>query len=330
VVGIFRQKTPVNSLLLLVYALVLKFPVLLRPRPPLQQQEDHYLYGLLMRFLLPLQLPPSIYTFIAFLIVFFQATLLNRIFSELKMLPKPNFLPGMVFILLTTLFSEWNYFSAPLLANGLLIFMFYRIVNLYNTASPLGGVFNIGVMMGLVSLLYQPAILFVILIPFSLFIMRPFRVREWLISFLGLTTPYYFLALEPLFTNRWSWKYLIPFITIDFPAMPAYVFITVSIMFMVIPFIVGGYYVQSNLNKMLIQARKGWSVLLLFLIVSSLIILVNGGGNYVNWVFCVMPLAAFHAAAYYYPDKPRFPVIMHWIIFAYALYLAYWATGYFR
>lgn len=326
-VGIFKQKSPVNSLLLLVYALVLKFPILLKPAGPLRQQEDHYLYVLLMRFLLPLEIPLLLYTIISFFILVFQASLLNRIFSELKMLPKPNFLPGMAFLLLTSLFSEWNYFSAPLLINGLLIYTFYRIVNLYNTANPLGGVFTIGLMVGLVSLLYQPAILFVIMIPFSLFIMRPFRIREWLISFLGLTTPYYFLALEPVFTNRWNWKYLMPHITIDFPAMPSSIFTTLSIILLVLPFIIGGYYVQNNLNKMLIQTRKGWSVLLLFLIVASLIILVNGGVNYVNWIFCIMPLSAFHAAAYYYPDKARFPSILHWVIFGYTIYLAYWATS---
>jgi hypothetical protein len=201
--------------------------------------------------------------------------------------------------------------------------MFYRMINLYNTARPLGVIFNIGVMMGIVTLLYEPAIIYVLMIPFTLFIMRPFRIREWLTGFLGLTTPYYFLALEPLVTNHWSWKHLVPSIRFDFPAMPSSVFITMSIILLVAPFIFGGYYVQTNLNKMLIQIRKGWSLLLLFLIISVMIILVNGGINYVNWVFGLMPLAAFHAAAYYYPEKRIFPLVLHWITFAYAVYLCY-------
>jgi hypothetical protein len=93
----------------------------------------------------------------------------------------------------------------------------------------------------------------------------------------------------------------------------------------VVPFIVGGYFVQANLNKMLIQIRKGWSLLLLFLIMSIFIILVNGGVNYVNWLFGLMPLAAFHAAAYYYPERKRtFTQLLHWITFAYAIYIGYW------
>ncbi|MEO8583454.1 MAG: hypothetical protein ABI415_06645, partial [Flavitalea sp.] len=123
---------------------------------------------------------------------------------------------------------------------------------------------------------------------------------------------------------QWSWSHLVPYITLDFPAMPSSVLITISIILIVLPFIIGGYFVQVNMNKMLIQIRKGWSLLLLLLILSMFIILVNGGINYVNWIFVVMPIAAFHAAAYYYPHKALFSNILHWLIFGYAIYLTYW------
>lgn len=322
-VGIFKQKNPGNSLLLLVYGLILKFGILLRPSQPLRQDGDHYLYTLLLRFLDPLHLPSFVYGITAFLLLFIQATLLNRITIDQKILPRPNYLPGMSYMLITSLFVEWNHFSAPLLVNTLIILMFYRMVNLYNTGKPLAGIFNIGVLTGIVTLLYQPAVVFVLMIPFTLFIMRPFRVREWLIGFLGLTVPYYFLALEPLITNHWNWKHLLPYVTLDFPAMPASIFITISIILIVIPFIIGGFFVQANLNKMLIQIRKAWSLLLLFLIISLFIILVNGGINYVNWAFGILPLASFHAAAYYYPEKRIFPNLLHWLTFGYAIFICY-------
>jgi len=327
VVGIFRQKNPGNNLLLLVYGLVLKFGILLKPSPPLKHVEDHYLYSLLLRFLDPLHLPDFFYGIVAFLLIFVQSSLINRVFIDQKMLPKPNYLPGMAYMLLSSLFIEWNHFSAPLIINTFLILMFYRMINLYNTSKPLSSIYNIGVMMGLVTLLYQPAFVYVLMIPFTLYIMRPFRVREWLTGFLGLTTPYYFLALEPLFTNKWSWNHLVPSFAIDFPAMPSSIYITTSIILLVAPFIAGGYFVQTNLNKMLIQIRKGWSLLLLFVIMSMFIILVNGGINYVNWIFGLMPLAAFHAATYYYPNKRMLPLLIHWIIFGYAIYLGYWPGG---
>jgi hypothetical protein len=243
------------------------------------------------------------------------------------MLPKPNFLPAMAYLLLTSLFPEWNYFSAPLLINLLLIWVFYRMTDLYGTQNPVASILNIGLIMGVVTLLYQPAIIFVILLLLALFIMRPFRIQEWLIGLLGITAPYYFLLLVLYLGDEWKWQKLVPTISFRLPAMPSTLATTFAIALLVVPFVIGGIYVQNNLSKMLIQGRKNWSLLLLFLIMSLLIIVVNGGeNNYVNWALSVMPLAAFHAAAYYYPQKKLLPVIMHWVIFVFALYVNYFQS----
>jgi hypothetical protein len=109
--------------------------------------------------------------------------------------------------------------------------------------------------------------------------------------------------------------------------MPTSGMLTISITLLIVPFIIGGFYVQNNLTKMLIQVRKSWSLLLVFLIVSMLIIMANGGNNYVNWLLCAVPLTAFHAAAYFYPQGKIFPQVLHWTIFAYAIYVGYWTQA---
>lgn len=323
-VGIFRQKNPGNTLVLLAYGLILKFGIFFKSAGPLLLDEDHYLYRLLLKLLGLLHIPGFLYGVLAFLVIYLQASLLNRICIDQKMMAKPNYLPGMAYMLLSSLFVEWNYFSAPLLVNTLLILIFSMMVDLYNSSKALSKIFNIGLLMGLVTLIYQPAIVFVLIIPFALFIMRPFRIREWLTGLLGLTVPYYFLAMEPLFTNNWNWLHLLPSLNFDFPAMPSSIFVTISVILLVVPFVIGGYYVQANLNKMLIQIRKAWSLLLLLLIISLFIVLVNGGVDYVNWSFGLFSLAAFHGAAYYYPERRIFPLIIHWIIFVYAIYVVHW------
>jgi hypothetical protein len=61
---------------------------------------------------------------------------------------------------------------------------------------------------------------------------------------------------------------------------------------------------------------------------SVFIILVNGGVNYVNWMFGLLPLAAFHSAAYFYPGRKKLiPLIIHWITFGYAIYMCYWVLA---
>lgn len=322
-IGIFKQKNPGNTLILLVYALFLKFPMFLRPVEPLQQPGDHYLYIQLVRFLQAVHLPPVLYSLLAFLLLFGQALLFNRICNAQKMIARTTYLPAMAFILVTSLFIEWNQFSAPMIINAFLIWIFYRMMLLYNIPKAGNIIFNIGLLLGIVTMLYHPAIVFILLVVFTLFIMRPFHIQEWVIALLGITTPYYFLALILYFTDQWSWSNIIPTITLNLPRMPTSVFTTISIVLLVIPFIVGGVFVQNNLNKMLIQVRKGWSLLLLFLMISLSVILIDGDTNYVNWILCAVPISAFHAAAYFYPLNRTFPLVLHWITFAYAFYINY-------
>jgi hypothetical protein len=324
VIGIFKQKNPGNALLLLVYALVLKFSIFLHPVAPALHPEDNYLFRLILHFLDTLfHQAPLAYAILTFLILFSQATLFNRICNHQKLLPKANFLPGMSYILITSLLPDWNHFSAPLLINSIMIWVMYRMVDLYNSQRPGASIFNIGVWTGVVSLLYIPAMAFLLLVLFALLTMRPFRIREWLTGLLGFTCPYYFLFLVLFLSGYWSWKNMLPHIVLTLPGMPASIWITLGIFLLVVPFMIGGYFVQNNLNKVLIQIRKTWSLLLLYLLVAVMIILINRANSYENWIVAAVPFAAFHAAAYYYPTRKVLPLLLHWLTFAYIIAVNY-------
>ena len=184
-------------------------------------------------------------------------------------------------------------------------------------------IFNIGLYLGIATLLYIPAIAFLILLFFALLIMRPFRIREWSVGFVGFTSPYYFLILILYFTHELRWKNLIPHIQFTFPAIPGSIWIVAAFSLLVIPFIIGGIYVQNNLNKMLIHVRKSWSLLLVFLIAAILVIIINKAGSYENWIVSAMPFAVFHSAAYYYPQNKFFVEVLHWVSFSVAVGINY-------
>ncbi|HLK29894.1 MAG TPA: DUF6427 family protein [Puia sp.] len=323
-IGLFKQKTAGNALVLLVYALVLKFSIFIHPVIPSLHKEDNYLYRIILNVLGSFfNATPVLYSVLTFLLLFTQATLFNRICNYQKLFPKANFLPGMSYILVTSLLPSWNYFSAPLLLNSVMIWVFYKMTSLYNNNKPDGAIFNIGVMTGIVTLLYLPAMAFILLVFFALLTMRPFRIREWFMGLLGFTTPYYFLFIVLYLTNQWSWKNVVPEILFRLPGIPSSIWITCGIVLLVVPFMIGGYFVQANLNKMLIQVRKIWSLLLLFLIVGVIIILINHVNFYENWIVTAVPFAAFHAAAYYYSNDKILPQVMHWLTFAFILWMNY-------
>jgi hypothetical protein len=56
---------------------------------------------------------------------------------------------------------------------------------------------------------------------------------------------------------------------------------------------------------------------------AMLIIMADGGSNYVSWMLCSIPITAFHAAAYFYISSTRLAMIIHWILFGFAMYLNY-------
>ena len=323
-IGIFRQKTPANAVLLLIYALVLKFPLFLHPVAPALHPEDNYLYRLILHGLdAAFQHIPIFYAILGFLLLISQAFLFNRISNHYKVLPRPNYLPGMSYILITSLLPDWGHFSAPLLINTIMIWVWYRMMELYNSQRPGTAIFNIGVWTGIVSLLYIPAIAFLLLVLSGLLTMRPFRIREWFVGVLGFTFPYYFLFLFLYLSGHWKWSDIVPSIVFTVPALPSSIWITLGIVWLVIPFIIGGWFVQHNLSKVLIQIRKSWNLLLLYLMVAVVIILINRVNSYENWVIMAVPFAAFHAAAYYYPTKTLGPNILHWLIVAYILAMNY-------
>jgi len=326
-IGIFRQKNPANALILLFYALLLKFPLFTHPVVPVLHPEDNYLYRVILRGLdSAIHNVPILYSLLTFLLLYFQAILLNRISNHHKVLPKPNFLPGMSYILITSLLPDFGHFSAPLLINMVMVWVWYRMMELYNSHRPGTAIFTIGVWTGIVSLLYIPAVAFLLLMLTALLTMRPFRIREWFVGLLGFTFPYYFLFLLLYLTGSWKWADIVPSVKFAVPAFPATIWLTLGIVWLVLPFIVGGYFVQKNLSKFLIQIRKSWSLLLLFLMVAIVIILISQVTSYENWVIMAVPLACFHAAAYYFPSKTLGPNILHWIIVAYILAMNYFIS----
>ena len=326
VVGTFKQKNPGNAIILLIYSLILKFPIFLYPVPPVMQEGDNYIYKGILDFLSPIAgSAPVVFSFFAFILIFAQATLLNRICNSIKLFPRPNYLVAMSYILVTTLMIEWSYFSAPLLVNTIMIWVWYRMIGLYNSATPKTSVYNVAVLIGVLPLMYSPAIAFVLLLVLALLVTRPFRITEWMVALLGLVTPYYFLIGYLYLTDQWALSKVIPSISFYLPRLPASLWITGGIICLVVPFLFGGYFVQHNLNKMLIHVRKSWSLLLVYLMSSLLIILILRGKNYLHWMLIAVPICTFHAAAYYYFAKRNIALLLHWAIFIYAIVLNYYS-----
>lgn len=327
--GIFRQKNPANIFLLLVFGVLIKLPVFLHPHIPDVKPADGILFKAILDFLKPYgSNTPVIYPLLAFAVIYLQAVLLTAFINNQRMMSRPNYFPGMAYMLITSLFPEWNYFSAPLLVNFILVLVLSRLFKIYNQPSALGSVFNIGLALGIASFLFFPSITFIIWILLALAVMRPFRLNEWIVCILGVTTPFYFYAVYLFVSNQWSWTALWPYFTIKLPAIKQSVWLAGSVFLLAVPFLAGGYYVQESLRRMLIQVRKGWSLMLLYLLGAIFIPFVNSADTFENWIMAAIPLAAFHACTYLYATYRILPLILFWLTVAFILgYQYYYSVG---
>lgn len=327
-IGIFKQKTPANILILLVFGILIKFPMFRHYYIPISEVSDGPLFIRILEWLQPYgKSSPAIYSFLAFALLFIQAIYLNQFINNRRLTNSSTYLPGMSYMLITSLFPEWNYFSAALLINTILLFVLSGLFRIYNQQNAKGTIFNIGLALGISSFLFLSSLAFVIWVLLALAIMRPFRLNEWLLCLLGIITPYYFYGVYLFFTNQWNWNNLIPYLSVSIPDVKQSAWVAGSTFLITIPFLIGGYYVQENLRRMLIQVRKGWSLLLLYLLTAMIVPFVNSNYNFENWILAAIPFAAFHASAYLYSKSKWFPLVLFWITVAFVITYQYYGPG---
>lgn len=324
-IGIFKQKNPANVFLLLVFGILIKIPMFLHPHVPVPKTEHGILFQKFLIFLEPAgHSSPVIYSLIAYALLFLQAILLNRFMNTQRMMSRPGFFPGMSYMLITSLLPEWNYFSAPLIINTILLFVLSGLFKIYNQQNVKGAIFNIGLALGIASFIFFPAITFLIWILLALAVMRPFRLNEWVLCIVGVITPYYFYGIYLFIKDQWSLQNLFPHFSVGLPVITQSAWLAGSAFLLIVPFLSGGYFVQNNLRRMLIQVRKGWSLLLLYLLGAIFIPFVNNSDTFENWVITAIPFAAFHACTYLYSTIRIMPLLLFWLTVAFILGYQYY------
>lgn len=327
-IGIFKQKNPANLITLLIAGVLIKLPMFSHPHAPVFRKGDGILFEGILKFLDPVGNSFSLfYPLLTFLLLFVQAVVLTRFINNQRMMTKPTYLPGMAYLLITSLRPEWNYFSAPLLINSILLFILSGLFNTYNKQEAKGSIFNIGLALGVAGFLFISSLTFIVWILLALAVMRPFRLNEWLICILGITTPFYFYAIYTVMDGKWSWQEFVPHITLGLPSIKQSAWLAGGIFLIMVPFLSGGYYVQENLRRMLINVRKGWSLLLLYLLSALLLPFVNTSDTLENWVMAIVPMAAFHGCTYFYSTWRIYPNLLFWLTAAFVIAYQYFGPG---
>ena len=235
---------------------------------------------------------------------------------------KNNYLPAMSYLLITSLFIDWNILSAPLVINTLLIWVWARLTNLYKSQHVKSTLFNVGLAIGICSFFYFPSLAFIIMVIFAILFTRAPKMAEWLMPIIGVFTTFYFL-FSYLFLSDKLYRFSLPGFTIAYPPFPEKQIVYVLMGVVVLLMIIGMYYVKATSTKQVVQVRKSWTLLVLYLIVAILIPFINTSPHFEYWIIAAVPISAFVASAFFYPVKRWFPMLFHWVLVAFVICMQY-------
>ena len=321
--GTFKANNPYNTFLLLVYGVFLKLPMFLHPVKPVPQLTDGFLFRQLLLQLNPIGTKlPALYPFIAFILLYTQAITFNQMANAQRLMQKPNYLVGMSYLLLTSLFKEWNVLSAPLIINTLLVWVWARMSSLNNTQKAMGMLFNIGIAIGISTFFYFPSIAFAALIILGLVLIRPFKLSEWLIALFGIIAPYYFLLSYLFLTDKWK-GYKFPGVAFSLPRFYESRWALSAIIIVLFVSLVGFFFIRKNFLRQLVQTRNSWNLVFLYFFVAVSIPFINATSSFAYWILCAIPLSAFVGSAFLYPERRWFPQFLHWLMVAFVIAFSY-------
>jgi len=301
VITIFRDKSIVAIFALVILGLLVHLHIFFVPIQLNTSSNSGVISWLFQNYIVKLK--PAIINVMYILLLLTQAVRLNIILNNNKMFGKAAFTTALAFIILSGLFTNAYTFCPALVAASLVIWLFHNAMKLYNNTSAKTLIFNIGFVASTGIILYQPMIFVAISMLFALAILRPFKTTEWFIFIIGIITPIYLLVAGlylfdslPLllkFVPQIHYKFLIN-------SDPWYWMNVSTIIVLAIAGLVVWY---PNSSRMVIQIRKNWLVMLiLFILLVSSILLFNSS-KYLPEILCIVPLTAFVANFFLYPQR---------------------------
>jgi len=199
---LFKENKPFVLLLIPVLAFGLWNQQLLDPVFSANVFNAHPmpLYDLLLRVVPHPDSIVAVVVSIAFLLL--NAYQITRLNVRYKLIDQGTFLPSIVYLLFAVAPVFMRELNPIFFANVFFIHALHRLFSMYKAEKNLAPFFEAALMLSIASLFYFPFIFFVPLLFFVIASLRSFIWREWVVTFLGVFTPYYiYIAFASLYDN---------------------------------------------------------------------------------------------------------------------------------
>ena len=261
----FRSCFPIQYLVIGIIAILLWGRVFFEPPPMPAPDGPVPLYGVVYRLL---HNAPYLACILGFILTLLSAFLLNRFLTRNEVVLKNSSLSALVFIALMSYFPFLLTLHQVSIATLILLMILERLYNSYNKSGSLELIYVAGFLTGIASLFYLPFILFFLFLLVSFIIFRNIDWHEWVGSFIGLVTPYLFLAVYYFWFDKLAIKiqeykhfFLISFDPRPFRE-PSFLILSAIVIVLLIFGLITGL---SRLSEKTIEVRKK-TILLIWLI----------------------------------------------------------------
>lgn len=310
-VGLFRDKSFINIFLLIVLSVSIHFHFLIEsPVIDTNSGTNDGLISLILDHYIA-SLPAVIRLLLYHGLVLVQAIRLNLALNELRMYQSSNYLPAMAYVLLTAVIPQWCAISPALVSNSLVIWIFVKLSRLYNHPNPKTLLFNTGMITGLAVLCYHPMAILVGVVLFALAVVRPFRLAEWFILLMGIALPYYFVLSGLFLTDRLSeFQSMVPDFYLGIPEGASGAVFLRGVIGLGVLLLCGLFFWQVSINRMVIQIRKNWGVMMVMLLTLLPVPFIFQLGGLESGILCLIPISAFVANAFSNPRNLSFPNLL--------------------
>jgi len=319
----FKTNRSYNHLLLLVYGLIIFWPIYFKVTHCYIQPNSPVLYKWLIGSLNITQSTSSVFFGISSIVLLFiQAILINNIVNRNKLFAKEHYLTGMCYLLFISFYITKLELSPVLLSSTSILWILYKLCSLQTMQNPKTVIFNISIVLGLTTMIYTPTLLFILVLFFALIITRPFKFPEWVMVFVGISVPYYFIW-SFLFIN--GIKNINPLPLIDL-AIPVIQFTKWEVLINILIgllLLIGFVYIQQNSRKLLFQSRNNWTIIYFYLFIAILCPFLNNNSSIGDFIFILSPICTIGAAFFFYPKKNLIPSVVHLLLLAFSIYLSY-------
>ena len=304
---LFRNNSPFTVIVLFIFALLVKFQVLLHPVVP-APVAGHFLYNYIIRGLFfVFRYGGFAYTFLAIVILFIQALYLKSIVTRHKLFPRSTYIPSFVFVLLTSIYPPFNCFNETLLINWLLMGAMDIMFGFTQTNQPRKLIYNASILLSMAALFQFTMFAYFFLLLVGMVMFRSFNLGEWSVALMGYVTPPYFLACILFLADRFrlysDWPHIGYSLTSHISS-PFYLILTLAGILILLAS--GIYAMQLNVAMSNIYIRRDWIAISFYLIISVFVAILTDPGIKTAWLITMPALSIIISHALLLEKNKRF------------------------